>query len=87
MFYRISTSSFPFSSIGSLGQSMFPHSGNPFTYVGRAVSKFDSAGLNNDKAIRRKNSINFTGHCGPGSEFRVACRKRDKLRQCGRPGQ
>ena len=38
-----------FSSIGSLGQSTFPHSGNPFAYVGRTVSKFDSVDLCNGK--------------------------------------
>src|SRR6266550_3103463 len=34
-----------FSSIGSLAQSTLPHLRNPFAYIGRAVSKFDSAGL------------------------------------------
>src|SRR5712671_3431569 len=38
-----------FSSIGSLGQSTSPHLRNPFAYVGRAVSEFDSAGLRNGK--------------------------------------
>jgi len=38
-----------FSSIGSLGQSTFPHSRNPFAYVGRTVSKFDSVGFRNGK--------------------------------------
>ena len=38
-----------FSSIGSPGQSTFPLSGNPFAYVGRAVSKFDSVGRRNGK--------------------------------------
>jgi hypothetical protein len=38
-----------FSSIGSLGHSTFTLSGNPFAYVGRAVSKFDSVGLRNGK--------------------------------------
>jgi nitronate monooxygenase len=32
---------------GSLGQSTFPHTRNPFAYVGRAVSKFNSVGLRN----------------------------------------
>ena len=38
-----------FSSIGSLGQAMFPHLRNPFADVGWAVSKFDSAGLRDRK--------------------------------------
>jgi hypothetical protein len=38
-----------FSSIGSLGESTFPLSRNPFSYVGRTVSKFDSVGFRNGK--------------------------------------
>jgi hypothetical protein len=38
-----------FSSIDSLGQSPFPQAGNPFAYVGRAISKFDSVGFSNGK--------------------------------------
>src|SRR6266446_1173666 len=38
-----------FSSIGSLAQSTLPHLRNPFAYIGRTVSKFDSVGLRNGK--------------------------------------
>jgi len=38
-----------FSSIGSFWQTTSPHLRNPFAYVGRAVSKFDSVNFRNAK--------------------------------------